>query len=70
MNMPNITYKVKYRKFLIWKTLKGIKADGIIDNKDIRYFINDKEERIEIPMTYMFKFSKERNIVIQQNSQQ
>ena len=57
-----ILYTVKYKRFFIWHKLKNIKADGLIDNHNYRFFINDKDERIEIPMNCIFIFSKERNL--------
>lgn len=63
-----ITYLVSYKseKNVFWKTLKNVKADGVIDDKT-RWFILADETRIELPRTYEFKFSKERFLAIKEN---
>lgn len=55
-------YTVKYRKprWFLWRKLKRVKGDGIIETYNSRFFILEDETRIEIPMTFMFQFSKER----------
>ena len=57
-----ILYTVKYKKahWLFWKTLKNVQADGHIPNLPTRYFILKDDSRVEIPIDFMFKFSKER----------
>lgn len=64
------TYTVKYKKpeWVFWRTLKGIKGDGILYQQHgditrpvpVRYFILSDDSRIEIPMTLMFKFDSYR----------
>jgi hypothetical protein len=46
-----ISYKVFYRPVGAWRwrVLKDIVEDGIIDNTEVRFFINKKRERIELP---------------------
>lgn len=66
------TYTVKYLlpgKWF-WRTLKNIKGDGIMSdaNYPMRFFLTDKEERIEIPIPgTIFRFSSERFLTIHSN---
>jgi hypothetical protein len=58
-----IKYQVKYRRHgsFFWKRLKNILEDGFVDNTNIRFFINDKRERIEISLdSTTVVFSEER----------
>lgn len=66
-----MTYKVKYKKQnqLFYRTLKKVKGDGITEFS-YRFFILDDETRIEIPLGYLFRFGKERFMVIKQNMEQ
>jgi len=61
-----ITYDVKYRGpgYLMYKTIKKVKGDGLVEDGHSRYFILEDETRIEIPRTYEFEFSKERYMAI------
>lgn len=60
-----ITYTVKYKKNIFWKTIKKVKGDGILENGMSRFFILEDESRIEIPCnSTIFKFSKERFYMI------
>jgi len=61
-----ITYTVKYKKFGRWKKLKKVKGDGILENNLVRWFMLEDETRLEIPINYKFKFSKERWYSIQE----
>jgi hypothetical protein len=65
-----ITYTVYYKTtglFSLWKKLKNVKGDGIVENGMCRFFILEDETRVEIPVHGMFfKFSKERFFSIQQ----
>ena len=55
------TYTVYYKKKFIWRKLKNVKGDGImVETSQNRFFILENEIRIELPITYEFKFSKER----------
>jgi hypothetical protein len=63
------TVKYKFISSIFWKTLKSVKADGILidtigGQKSVlpyRWFILSDESRIEIPMDgVIFKFSKDR----------
>jgi hypothetical protein len=54
-------YQVKFKNKYFYKTLKKVVADGIVENAQCRFFILKSGERIEVPMTYIFWFSKERN---------
>ena len=76
------TYSVKYKKnnSLFWKTLKKVKGDGFLSDTiktlngvqifqtfNVRYFIMEDEERIEIPTTnYTFRFCKKRYELIKE----
>lgn len=65
-----MTYTVNFKKtgsLNLWRKLKKVKGDGIVENGLSRFFILEDETRIEIPMQNMiFKFSKERFLSIQQ----
>lgn len=67
-----MNYTVKYKKAndWFWRKIKNVKGDGILENNSHRYLILDNEERIEIPLFYIFKFSKERFFVIKKNMEQ
>jgi hypothetical protein len=57
-----ITYTVKYKRpdDRLWSKIKGVKGDGFIPECAYRFFILEDEQRIEIPLGHLFKFSKER----------
>ena len=58
-----VSYKVYYRPVgsRFWRCLKDILEDGIIDGTEIRFFVNRKDERIELPCAAIeLKFSPER----------
>lgn len=60
-------YSVKYRYPGQWfyRTLKDIKADGILEGgAQSRFFINKDEERIELPTVCEFIFNRKRFEVI------
>jgi len=63
-----ITYTVKYKDkdSSFWSKLKKVKGDGIVENNSHRFFILEDETRIEIPLYYSFKFSKERFFCIKE----
>ena len=71
-----MVYTVYYKKVnsLFWKSLKRVKGDGMMDEASLnkttnncRWFILEDETRIEIPVSeVMFKFSKERFMMIKQ----
>lgn len=69
-----MTYTVKYKrtKDWFWTTVKKVKGDMTSGAPDghpaIRVLILDDETRLEIPCgDTVFKFSKERFLVIKQN---
>lgn len=58
-----VKYHVKYRRHgsFFWKHLKNILEDGFVDNTNVRFFVNDKRERIELPLEgIILIFSEER----------
>lgn len=58
-----VKYHVKYRRHgsFFWKHLKNILEDGFVDNTNVRFFVNDKRERIELPLdNILLVFSEER----------
>jgi hypothetical protein len=58
-------YNVKYKRGLFWKTVKGIVADGFIEEFAIRFFILKDGRRVEVPTEgTVFMFSKERDEII------
>lgn len=62
------TYIVKYRlpNKWIWKKLKNVVDDGVIDeNRGSRWFNTKRRERIEIPITCEFRFPEERQDIIE-----
>ena len=64
-------YTVKYRRGLLWKTLKQVVADGFVDDKFVRFFILKDGRRIEIDCNNtIFIFSKERNENIKQDKKE
>ena len=65
-----MTYTVRYKtnKNFFWKKIKNIKGDGILENGTHRWFITNKEERIEIPLEgTTFWFDEKRYIAIKEN---
>lgn len=56
-------YEVKFKKIYwpFWSTLKRVKGDGFVDNKEIRFFLLEDESRIEVHCKDMiFKFNEKR----------
>jgi len=47
-----IKYQVKYRphRSFFWRHIKNVQEDGIIEGTSVRFFINDKGERIELAL--------------------
>ena len=47
-----IKYQVKYRphRSFFWRKIKNVLEDGVIDDTNVRFFINDKQERIELAL--------------------
>ena len=47
-----IKYQVKYRphRSFFWCKIKNVLEDGVIDDTNVRFFINDKQERIELAL--------------------
>jgi hypothetical protein len=68
-----MTYTVSYKKLgsFFWTTIKNVKGDLIATDlpHPARILILQDESKIEVPMVegMLFKFSKERFIVIKQN---
>ena len=64
-------YNVRYRdsKSFFWKKITEVIGDGVVPETNSRYFIRKNDERIEIPSTYIFKFSKERTTMILKNAE-
>jgi len=57
-----MNYNAKYKTGLLWKTVKGIVADGFIEKLNVRFFILEDGARIELPMNKcVVMFSKERS---------
>jgi hypothetical protein len=57
-----IAYKVSYKRVgsWLWKT-RFIYEDGIIEGTDIRFFVDTKERRWEVPLSQIeLRFSPER----------
>lgn len=65
-----MTYIVYYKKGMFWHKLRNVKGDGIVEHNKSRFFILDDETRIEIPIDYIFKFSKERFLLIKQRMEE
>lgn len=59
-----MTYTVKYKRWFFWRTLKGVRGDGLVENNKARFFVLDDESRVEVPVSAVFWFSKERYISI------
>lgn len=53
-----ITYTVSYKKIGKWKKIKNVKGDS--HHKGMRIIVCEDETLYEIPLDYIFKFSKER----------
>lgn len=65
-------YTVKYRRKgqIFWRTIKNVKGDGFVTDPGIvvsRWFVQDDESRLEIPIDAEFIFSKNRFFSILQN---
>jgi len=47
-----IKYQVKYRphRSFFWRKIKNVLEDGVIDDTNVRFFVNDKQERIELAL--------------------
>jgi len=68
MTTYTVTYKTE--KDFFWKKIKKVQGDGIIPEypEPTRYFHLEDESRVEIPIRgTIFRFSKERFIVIKKN---
>jgi hypothetical protein len=61
-----ITYTVWYRDNAnwSWEPILNVKGDTYDPDLKMRVIITADEEKYEIPLTYMFKFSKERFFAI------
>ena len=69
--MDKMKYTVKYKRWLFWKTIKNVVADGYIEDKNVRFFILEDGSSVEMDMTkIILTFSKEREDVIKLNNQQ
>ncbi len=61
MNTKFYTVWYKRTSSLFWSKLPRVKADGLIEHGRGRFFIQDSEARVEIPVDAMlFRFSPER----------
>ena len=70
-----MNYSVRYKKGLIWKTVKGVVGDTILRDDSpgkgtdapmpVRVIFFADKTRLEIPMTCLIEFSKERFYIIQ-----
>lgn len=67
-------YKVYYKKphGFFWCKIKKVKGDTIYEDEkgspqSVRVIVCEDETRYEIPMSYLFKFSKERHYSIQES---
>lgn len=72
--IPKGTYSVEYKQpdGWYWREIQNIKGDGIMfgENKQVvpvRYFILVDDSRIEMPMTYIFRFDPARCRMIEEN---
>lgn len=47
-----VKYQVKYRphRSFFWRRIKNVLEDGMIEGTNVRFFINDKQERIELAL--------------------
>lgn len=47
-----VKYQVKYRphRSFFWRRIKDVLEDGMIEGTNIRFFVNDKQERIELAL--------------------
>jgi hypothetical protein len=64
-----IKYQVKYRphRSFFWRKIKNVLEDGVIDDTNVRFFINDKQERIELALEGIhLVFSAERADAIEE----
>lgn len=58
-------YTVKYKRFLFWKKIERIVADGYVEDRNVRFFILKDNTRIEISAdNTIFIFSPKREEVI------
>jgi|WetSurMetagenome_2_1015567.scaffolds.fasta_scaffold809723_2 hypothetical protein len=64
-----MTYEVKYRRpdGIIWNTIKNVEGDETNFDLRYRYFFLENGERIEIPLGFLFKFGKERFLIVKKN---
>jgi hypothetical protein len=62
-----MTYTVKYKLHdgILWNTIKNVEGDTV--ENGYRYFFIENGSRIEIPLGHLFKFSKERFLVVKKN---
>lgn len=68
-----MTYTVKYKSphGLFWHKIKDVEGDDVCErNNNIRFFFLKDKTRVEIPRTYLFKFSKERFYDIHEHMEQ
>lgn len=64
-----IKYQVKYRphRSFFWRKIKNVLEDGVIDDTNVRFFVNDKQERIELALEGIhLVFSAERADAIEE----
>jgi len=64
-----MTYTVKYKRpdDYFWTTIEKVEGDAVMKECAYRFFILEDQSRIEVPLGYLFKFSKERFLVIKKN---
>lgn len=60
-----MTYTVWYKKRFFWKKIENVEGDTILENHNnqplparVLYLVD--KTRLEIPMSYLIRFSKER----------
>lgn len=60
-------YTVKYKRFLFWKKIESIVADGYVEDRNVRFFILKDNTRIEISAdNTIFIFSPKREEAIKE----
>ena len=67
-----LTYKVRYRLpgQLLYKTIKNVVEDDVFAEGRMRFFTTINDERMEIPTTAEFYYSKDRLTLINYNIKQ
>ena len=56
-----MSYTIKYKKGLFWRTLKNVVQDGYIEGHGVRFFVFEDKTVLEIPVNNcIFKFDVER----------